>query len=311
MKHTILGAGGTIGNTLTNELLKNNEDVRLVSRSNYSMPATTTIKADLTSYQETLNSVKDSDIVYLCVGLPYDSKIWTAQWPVIMQNTIDACKSVNAKLIFFDNVYAYGKVNGKMVESTSYNPCSRKGEIRVKIAELLENEIQNKNINAMIARSADFYGPYATKGSVPFILAINNLMKGNSAQWLVSINNPHSFTYSIDCAKGLFLLSKREECFNQTWHLPTANPPIDGKTFIDIAAQELGIVPKYFILKKWMIKTVGLFNKDIAETYEMLYQNESEYYFDSSKFNSFFNYKPVSYKEGIHQTIEFARLELK
>ena len=33
MLHTILGAGGTIGNALTYELLKDNSKVRLVSRS--------------------------------------------------------------------------------------------------------------------------------------------------------------------------------------------------------------------------------------------------------------------------------------
>jgi nucleoside-diphosphate-sugar epimerase len=201
----------------------------------------------------------------------------------------------------------YGKVSGKMTETTPYNPCSKKGEIRAKIATLLEDEIKKKNINAMITRSADFYGPYATNSSVPYVLAIDNLMKGKSAQWLISVNNPHSFSYTIDCAKGLQLLANREECFNQIWHLPTYNPAIDGKTFINLVAQELGVNPNYMVLKKWMIKMVGLFNKDISETYEMLYQSESDYNFDSSKFNDFFNYKPKSYKDGIHETIEFVK----
>lgn len=102
MRHTILGAGGSIGNALAFELLKKNENIRLVSRSNYSIPGTESIKADLTSFAETLKSVENSDIVYLCVGLPYDSKIWSELWPKIIQNSIDACKSVNARLISFD-----------------------------------------------------------------------------------------------------------------------------------------------------------------------------------------------------------------
>jgi len=133
MRHTILGAGGSIGNALTYELLRANKKVRLVSRSNYSISGTESFKADITSYEETLQSVKNSDIVYLCVGLPYDSKIWSELWPKIMQHSIDACKRANAKLIFFDNVYMYGKVPGKMTEATPYNPCSRKGEIRAKM----------------------------------------------------------------------------------------------------------------------------------------------------------------------------------
>jgi nucleoside-diphosphate-sugar epimerase len=161
MIHTILGAGGAVGNALAHELLKTGENVRLVSRRGYSIAGTESYNADITSYDETLGSIRNSDIVYLCVGLPYDSKIWADLWPKIMKNTIDACKSINAKLVFFDNAFMYGKVRGKMIETTPYNPCSRKGEIRAKITMLLEDEILKKNLNAIIARSADIYGPYA------------------------------------------------------------------------------------------------------------------------------------------------------
>lgn len=308
MKHTILGAGGAIGNSLAYELLNKKENVRLVSRSGYSIPGAEAVKADLSSFTDTLNSVKNSDIVYLCAGLKYDASVWSVLWPAIMRNVIDACKSVNAKLVFFDNVYMYGLVKGKMTETTPYNPCSKKGEIRGKIASLLEEEIKRKNINAIIARSADFYGPYASKSSLPGILAIDKLMNGKKAQWLVDVNKPHSFTYTLDCAKALALLANREECYNQTWHMPTYNPAISGKEFIELIAKEVNSPASYTILSRWMIKFAGFFNGDIAGLYEMLYQNEYEYYFDSTKFNSFFNYKPVSYVEGIRETINFIRI---
>ena len=309
MKHTILGAGGSIGNALTHELLKTKEDVRLVSRSNYSVPGTESFKADITSYDETLKSVKDSDFVYLCAGLTYDSKVWAELWPKVMQNTINACKSVNAKLVFFDNVYMYGKVDGKMTETTPYNPCSRKGETRAKIVMLLENEIRKKNINAIIARSADLYGPYATKTSVPYILVFDKLLYGKKAQWMIDVNKLHSFTFTIDAAKGLVLLSSRNECLNQTWHLPTCNPPIDGETFIELVAKELGIVPDYTVLQKWMVKMIGFFNKTVFESYEMLYQSEFDYYFDSTKFNNYFNFNPKFYSAGIYETLEILKQE--
>ena len=306
MKHTILGAGGSVGNALTYELLKTKEDVRLVSRSKFSIIGTESYKADITSYGETLKSVKDSDIVYLCVGLPYDSKIWAELWPRIMQNSIDACKSVNARFIYFDNVYMYGKVSGKMVETTPYNPCSRKGEVRAKIAMMLENEISKKNINAIIARSADLYGPYSFNTSILYILAIEKLLNGKRAQWLIDANRLHSFTYTNDCANGMTLLSKCDSCYNQTWHLPTA-VPVEGETLIHMIADELGTSPDYEVLNKWMLKMMSFINKTVSESYEMLYQNEFNYYFDSTKFNDYFNYKPKSYREGIHEAIDFLK----
>lgn len=309
MKHTILGAGGSIGNTLTRELLKSGEQVRLVSRSGFAFPGTEAFKADISSYEETLAGARNSDVVYICAGLPYDLKAWSEFWPKIMRNAIDACKKVNARLIFFDNVYMYGRVDGKMTETTPYNPCSRKGEVRAKIAGMLESEMKAGNIKAIIARAADLYGPFANKGSVPYLLVIDNLMKGKKAQWLVSPDKSHSFTYTLDCGKALKLLSGREECYNQVWHMPTCNPGIDGKTFIGLVASDLGIKPDYTVLKKWMIWLAGLSDKTIHESYEMLYQSEFDYYFDSSKFNDFFNFTPVSYPDGIHETIAFFKKE--
>jgi nucleoside-diphosphate-sugar epimerase len=307
MKHTILGAGGSIGNALTYELLKNGQSVRLVSRSKYSIDGTDSFKADIASFNETFESVKGSDIVYLCAGLPYDYKIWIGLWPKIMKNAIDACIKANAKLIFFDNVYMYGKVGGKMTESTPYNPISKKGEVRAKIANMLEIEMKKGNIQAIIARAADIYGPYATRTSLPYVLVIEKLMQGKSAKWMVDVTKPHSFTYTIDCAKGLYLLASKNDAFNQVWHLPTFNPAINLKTFIEIVAGELGVNPKYSVFKKWMIKTAGVFDKKASELYEMLYQYEFDYHFDSSKFNEYFDYKPESYGEGIRETVQYFR----
>lgn len=307
MKHTILGAGGSIGNALAFKLLENKEDVRLVSRSKLSIFGTEWVRADLSSYTETLESLKGTDIAYLCVGLPYDFTVWKELWPKIMKNTIDACKEVDAKLIFFDNVYMYGNVSGKMIESTPYNPCSKKGELRAKIDTMLQNEIDHKNIDAIIARAADLYGPYITNASVPYLMVLSPLLNSKRAQWLINSKLSHSYTYTLDCANALYLLSNDNEAFNQVWHLPTFSPPINGKTMIEFAAKEIGVTPKFSVLPKVAVKVAGLFSKTIKETVEMLYQNEFPYIFDSSKFNNHYNYTPKSYNDGIKETIEFLK----
>ena len=307
MKHTILGAGGSIGNALAYKLLKEGQEVRLVSRRKFSIPGAEAVKADITKYAETLESIRQSDIVYLCVGLSYDIEIWRESWPKIMKNAIDGCKNVGAKLIFFDNVYMYGKTDGAMTEETPYNPCSKKGELRASIAGLIESEMKQKNISAIIARAADLYGPYATMSSMPYIMVFDKLLKSKSSQWMVNAHQPHSFTYTIDCANSLYMLANNNDTFNQIWHLPTCNPALDGQTFIETAAKEFGLPSKYFVLPKMMVKIAGLFNKTVSELYEMLYQYEFPYYFDSSKFNKRFNYNPKNYIDGIRETIEFIR----
>ena len=307
MLHTILGAGGSIGNALAKGLLKNNQKVRLVSRRGYSLNGAESIKGDLLSYADVLASVKDSDVIYLCAGLKYDSLVWSNEWPIIMENIIGVCKGTTKKLIFFDNVYMYGKVEGKMTESTPYNPCSKKGEVRAKIARRLIDEMKTENIRAIIARAGDLYGPYCFYNSIPYVMILSRMLKGKKANWLLNVDIPHSWTYTIDCANALYLLAQDDSAIGEVWHLPTCNPPLTGKMFIEIVAKELNVTPNYVELKKFMIKIAGLFDKTIKELWEMLYQYEYPYYFDSTKFEKHFNYKPVDYEQGIKDTIKFLK----
>ena len=133
--HTILGAGGAIGAGLVMELVTAGHQVRLVGRNPTKVPGSLEIvAADISNLHETIRAVSGSTVVYLLVGLKYDLKVWTELWSLIMNNTIEACKRANARLVFFDNAYMYGKVNGHMTEETPFNPCSKKGDIRARIA---------------------------------------------------------------------------------------------------------------------------------------------------------------------------------
>lgn len=303
--HTILGAGGSIGNPLAKTLLDNNQKVRLVSRSNYEMMGAESYKADITDLKQTMDAVKGSSVVYLAAGIKYQLSVWEEFWPKIMMNVIEACKSTGSKLIFLDNVYMYGKVTGQMTEETPYNPCSKKGEVRAAISRKLEEEYKKGNLNAIIARAADLYGPYADKNSLPYIMIFDKQSKGKNAQWLVNANTVHTYSYTLDCANAIWLLSQDEQCNNQIWHMPSANPGISAKEFISISAKLQGLTEKYSVLPKFMVQLVGLFDKQVKEIIEMSYQVEYDYKFNSDKFNNYFNYKPKPYNEGIRETLEY------
>ncbi|HEY4060856.1 MAG TPA: NAD-dependent epimerase/dehydratase family protein [Puia sp.] len=300
--HTILGAGGVIADTLTSELTGRQIPVRLVSRHPAARKGVTTVAADLTDPVQTLEAIRGASIVYCCVGLKYDYAVWRRQWPRIIDNTIEACKKTKAKLIFFDNVYMYGETEGAMTEETPYDPSSRKGDLRARMATQLMSEVRKGNITATIARAADFYGPGAGHTGIPNLLVFQRLQKDQRAQWLVNATVRHSFTYTPDAAKALYLLASNENSWNQAWHLPTASAPLTGEEWIERAAITLGKDPRYTVLSKWMIRLGGLFDKTTAELYEMLYQYGSDYIFDSSKFEKAFQFQPTSYEEGIKAT---------
>ena len=164
------------------------------------------------------------------MGLAYDIKIWRELWPKIMQNVIDACEKHNSKLVFFDNVYSYGKTNGWMTEETPHNPISEKGKVRKQISEMILNEIKKGNLKAIIARAADFYGPKAPGPINIFVL--DNLKKGKRPMWMSNDKVKHSFTYTLDAGKATAILGNTVDAYNQIWHLPTDKNALTGKEIV-------------------------------------------------------------------------------
>ena len=298
--HTILGAGGVVANEVVKELRKNNTPYQLVSRKPKPAEGERSIAADLLDAQAVKDAVRGSSMVYLVAGLEYNIRVWQNLWPKIMSNTIEACKTANAKLIFFDNVYAYGLVKGTMTESTPYNPSSKKGEVRARIATQLMDETRHGNLKALIARAADFYGPKYDK-SVIGIMAFERLAKGGSAMLMMSDKTVHSYTFTPDIGKALFTLSQNDSSFNQVWHVPTASDPLTGKQFVEQIAAAFGVKSRYSVLGKFMMSMLGIFNHDIKEVVEMLYQWEFDYIFDSSKFEKAFGVQATSYEVGIKE----------
>ncbi len=298
---TILGSGGAIGNELAKILPKYTDKIRLVSRNPKAVNSTDELfKADITDAAQVENAVRNSEVVYLTAGLQYNIKVWQETWSKIMTNTINACEKNNCKLVFFDNVYSYGKVDGWMKESTPLNPSSKKGEVRAKIAGQLMDEVKKGNLKALIARAADFYG--STQNSIPFVLIFEKLKKGKSAQLFASDSRKHTYTYTPDAARATALLGNTASAYNRVWHLPTDRNAMTGKQFVEAVAAAYIKKPKYMVLKKWMIELTGLFNPVIKEFVEMLYQYEYDYLFDSSDFESKF-FKATDYYSGIKQIV--------
>ncbi len=298
----ILGSGGIIGNGLAKILPQYTDKVRLVSRHPSAMNKNDElVKADLTDYSQTEKAVENADVAYLVLGMQYKLDVWQRDWLKVMTNVISACKKFNTKLVFFDNVYLYGKVDGWMTEKTPVNPSSKKGEVRAKIVEQLINEYKHGNIKALIARAADFNGP--TKSTFVYPLVYEKIIKDKKAQWFINAKVKHSLTYTADAAKATALLGNTPDAYNRTWHLPTDKNALTGEEFIHHVEEILDKRNKgCTVLKKWMLQMVGLFTPIIKEMIEMLYQYESDYLFDSSDFETHF-FKATPVKKSIEETI--------
>lgn len=303
---TILGAGGPIGTELAKALNTYTSNIRLVSRKPQKVnPDDELLAGDLMDYGVVDEAVKGSEVVYITIGFPYDHKVWERNWPKLVADVIKACKEHDCKLVFFDNAYMYDKNHlDLLTETTPVNPSSKKGQVRARIAEMILQEVWTGKLTALIARSADFYGPGIANNSLLIETVFKPISKGKKAIWLGSAKYKHSFTYTPDAGKATALLGNTEDAYNQVWHLPTAPNPYTGKQWINEIARQMDRKPGYWALPKWMVKTMGLFMPIMRETVEMMYQYNRDFVFDSSKFRERFDWQATSCKQGIREIIK-------
>jgi len=297
---TIIGSGGAIGTPLARELKNYTSEIRLVSRNPKKVNETDELfPLDVNDLSQIDNAVAGSEVVYVTIGFYYRIKVWRNTWPPFMQAVIDACKKHQAKLVFFDNVYMYAKsAIPHMTEESPIHPPSKKGEVRRQLHQMIMDEIGNNTLTALIARSADFYGP-ENKNSPLGIMVAENFMKGKKAQAFGDVNKIHTYTYTPDAAKATAMLGNTAEAYNQVWHLPTTSKKITNMQWINLVAKEMGADPKIQTVTPRMLKLLGVFIPMMREFPEMLYQYEQDYFFDSTKFERKFGLHVTPPEEGI------------
>ncbi|MDP1570575.1 MAG: NAD-dependent epimerase/dehydratase family protein [Vicinamibacterales bacterium] len=301
--HTILGANGVIGRELSRCLLPHTNRIRQVSRHPRKVHDTDeVVRADLLDPKATADAVAGSEVTYLVAGLKYDHRVWQDEWPRVMRHAIDACKRHGSKLVFFDNVYAYGRVEGVMTEATPYAPCSRKGEVRARIATTLMEEVGRGELQAMIVRAADFYGPGAAL-SLTHATVHERLRLGKTPQWVGDPRAVHTFTYTPDAGRSVALLGNTPSAYGQVWHALTSKAPITGEEYVRLACECAGRPFALQVAPRWLLGLMGLFVPVLRENMEMLYQFEHDYRFDSTKFEQAFGLAATDYRDGIRAAI--------
>ncbi len=302
---TILGSGGAIGLPLAKELKMYTNKIRLISRTPKKVNETDELyPIDVNDFSQLDKAIAGSEVVYVVIGFEYKLSVWQNIWPRFLKEVINACKKYNAKLVFFDNVYMYDKsAIPFMTETSPIHAPSKKGEIRQQLHEMIMNEVEKNSLTALIARSADFYGP-DNKNSALNMMVVDNLLKGKKAQAFGNINKIHTYTYTPDAAKATALLGNTIDAYNQVWHVPTTKEKLTNLQWIRLIADELNVDAKIQTVPVWMIKLLGLFIPIMKEFPEMMYQYEQDYIFDSTKFEKRFNFAATSPKDGIRTLIE-------
>jgi nucleoside-diphosphate-sugar epimerase len=304
--HVVLGATGGAGGALVRELAGGGHRVRAVSRKPAAdLPeGVEQLAADAADPAQTRTACQGAAVVYHCVQPPYER--WAAEFPALTQSIADAAAGAGARLVYADNPYAYGPVDGPLTEDLPALATTRKGRIRTRMAERLLAAHRSGTLQVAIARSSDYYGPGGANSVVGDVL-FGAAAKGNRARWLGRLDVPHTLNYLQDVARALLILGARPEALGEVWHLPAAEP-LTGREFVELIAAALGRPVKVTATSRLALRIAGVFDPRARESAEMLYQWERPFVLDASKFQRAFGpLEPTPHQQAVATTVAWFR----
>ena len=302
--HVVLGTG-PLGLAVAGYLVTRGEHVRAVNRNGRAdLPGSVDIlAADVTEVGEAKRACYGATVIYHCANPPYAR--WPELHPPLMDSIIEGAISAGSTLVFGDNLYAYGPVDGPLTEDLPHRATGPNGRTRARIAETLLRAHEAGRVRAAIGRGSDFFGPHArlsTVGDRVFVRAI----AGRPAQVLGDPDVPHSVTYLDDFGRALVTLGEREEALGQIWHVPSAEA-VTMRRFVEIVFEAAGHQPRLRAAPRWGLGIAALFNPTLRAVREQLYQSERSWVVDSGKFERAFGWRASPLPEAVRATVEWFR----
>jgi nucleoside-diphosphate-sugar epimerase len=222
-----------------------------------------------------------------------------------MNGIIEGASAAGAKLVYGDNLYAYGLVDGPITEDLPYRPIGPNTRARADVATTLMSAHAAGKVRATIGRASDFYGPHArqsTAGDGIFARAL----AGKGAQVLGDPDSPHTYTFIDDFAAALVALADDDRALGEVWHVPSAET-VTTRRFVETLFAQLQRPARLQPAPKLVINLLALFVPPMAAVKETSYQREHPWVVDHGKFSHVFGSRPTPHERAISLTLDWFR----
>ena len=304
--HVVFGATGAIGGAVVGALVRAGRQVRAVSRGGQAPDGAQGVAADASDRAQAARAAAGASVIYHCASPPYTQ--WRELFPTLTGSILGAAETSGAKLVFADNLYAYGPVAGPLREDVLAAARGPKGRVRAEMAAQLLAAHRAGRARVAIGRASDYYGPHGT-ASTAGETVFGRILAGKKPQWTGRLDQPHTFHYLPDIARGLLVLADRQEADGQVWHLPAAMP-LTAQQFFDLIATAAGQpVPVHVsIASPALLAVAGIFSPLLREMRETTYQFRAPFVIDASKFQAAFGpLEPTPHRDAVQQTVAWYR----
>lgn len=307
--HVVFGAAGGLGAAIVRKLTAGGEPVRAVVRDAgkakrlFAEPVEV-VAADARDALSTRLACRGASVVYHCVNVPYN--LWREVLPAVTDNILEGARYEEARLVFSGNVYGYGYFDKLPVtENHPRAALTRKGSLRNELEDKLLEAHQAGDIQVVIPRMPDFYGPNVTNRLYGGLFEA--ALAGKRAMWLGNAELPHDLVFIDDAAAACVLLAATGSAYGQAWHI-TSPETLTGREFLRLIYRTAGASLRVFVVDRFLLRLGGLFDPVARELIEILYLFEQPQVLDGTKFQQAFpEFRYTPHAEAVQRTLEWFR----
>lgn len=294
--HVVAGVG-PVGRAVIDELVGRGLRVRAIARHRPAdLPATVeTVEADITDPVAARRAMAGAAIVYHAASAPYHR--WPELLPPLMRGVIAGATATGARIVYADNLYAYGPVDGPLTEDLRSRATGPNGSVRAALAEELMEADATGTVRATIGRASDYYGPWGRQSTAGERLFVP-VLAGKEVQLLADPDLPHTYTYLGDFARGVVTLGTRDAALGQVWHLPSAET-LTSREFVRLVFEAAGRPSKLGVMPSPLLNIAAVFSPTIRAVKEQQYQRKHPWVVDHSKFAQAFGAEVTPHREAI------------
>lgn len=308
--YVVIGVTGPMGAAVARRLVEAGRRVRGINRSGRgSVPdGVELVAADVKDAEVARQACAGASVVFQCASAPYTdwsdpnnpqplrSTNESEHLPAITEGTIAAAAAAGARIVYGDNHYIYGPVEGPLTEDHPWNASDQKGLARIGVAQRLLDAHAANEVAVTIGCASDFFGPEvlnSTTGDRLFVPAL----RGESAEILGAADALHSYSFIDDVAAGLVTLGDRVESLGHVWNLPN-DAPVTPRRFFEIVYEEAGQTASIAVADDSLRRSLGY------EAHLM----DRPFIVDHTKFDQTFGAQPTPLRQAIRATVEWFRL---
>jgi nucleoside-diphosphate-sugar epimerase len=308
----ILGATGSFGRALAQEMLRRGQPARCLVRNIEKAslllseaPGLELIPGDVQDQNAVVRAAEGCRAIIHAINYPFPK--WVPNMARATAHVIAAARASNATILFPGSVYGLGaQTEAPLPEDAPNQPVGHKGELRVTLEDSLLHATEDGSVpRVIVLRAGDYFGPTVRNGLVDPIF--ENAAAGKPMRTIGNLSVAHQWAYVPDLARAAMDLLdieaglKAYEVFNFAGYV--ASPQRD---FLEQVAEQAGHAGLAIRVLPWAaIKLAAMFDAMVRELMELRYLYDQSVILEGSKLRRRLpGFKETAIAEAIRLTLE-------